>query len=337
MASSGGRPVVSDGIAGANNEARPIEDDIRGTLPGDAEPPLLVEGACGTGADVELVAAELGTRQDLQFAPVAVESARDALYFVDRVDGGPTSRVSRISKNDCSLELLYDDSDLHAVAVTATHLLWRPRAEALDSAFRWEPLDGSAGQRLEFAGGRPIGATATHVYLRDGARIDVVRGNQREPLVRGVPCAQEERVFGTQALFFSRPTVFLTPPRSCASWVNLETGEVHYLGEAPPPAAHSRWESAYLDDDTLYYCDGGVVRATRSGSVDTRFIDGPCERVVHVDATGVYWATPGGVAHAARDGAGPRLLTAGRAALVDEAHVYFFDGSALKRTSRFTR
>lgn len=308
---------------------RVVRDDIRGTLPADATPPLLTRGACGSQSPIELVATGLRDLPGFHFAAMPTEHAPDALYFSHSPPEESLSSVGRITKSDCAYEASFrKDSDLPRAAATESHLLWRPALGSIDAAFQWDALDDSSSESLPFAGGRPVGANATQAFLSEDTSLYVVEGATRTFLasVR----ADVIRIFGRSALAFTPSGL---ERGGSGSWVDLDTGASVLLGTSFLGDGDPFWESAVIFESFLYYCSEGLVRADRSGGDDVRIIDGPCTAVVHADSTGLYWTTPNGLARAALDGSAPTLIAPG-AELFDDTHIYFFEDADLLRVKR---
>ncbi len=323
-------PEVDTGCWGP----RTVRDEVQGALAPDAVLPTFTEGACGSGSDLELVAAGLRDHDRFGLASMPTKNAPDAVYFVHSLVEGVVS-VGRIAKSDCEYDGAFkESSDLAAVGVTTTHILWRPALGSIAPHFQWDALSGASSAALAFAGGHPVGANETEVFLHEvtgsGAVLSRFDGNERTNVAS--IHAEEFRIFGRSAL---ATTAGGLAKAARGTWVNLETGDKVVLGtldilEDRGPAF---WESAVIYEELLYYCDEGVVKVDRAGTDHVRIVDAPCEKLVHADETGLYFTTPNGLARAGLDGSSPELVAPG-GELFDDTHIYFFEDADLWRIAR---
>jgi hypothetical protein len=322
-------PEVDSGCWGTPT----VRDELQGTLVPDAVLPTFTEGACGSGSELELVAAGLRNHDRFGLAAMPTTNAPDAVYFVHSLVEGVVS-VGRIAKSDCAYDAAFkESSDLAAVGVTTSHILWRPALGSIAPHFQWDALSGSSSAALAFAGGHPVGANETEVFLHEvtgsGAVLSRFDGKERTN-VASID-AEEFRIFGKSALATTSGGLARA---ARGTWVDLETGDQIFLGIRDILEHHALafWESAVIYENFLYYCDEGVVRVDRSND-HVRIVDAPCEKLVHADESGLYFTTPNGLARAALDGSSPELVAPG-GELFDDTHIYFFEDADLWRIAR---
>ncbi len=307
-------------------EERTVRNDVHGTLASDVVLPEFSRDACGSGSDLELVAKGLGSLDRFAFADMPTEGAPAALFFVHSTSEWELA-VGRIDKVDCAYEPAFrQPTDLPAAAATKSHLLWRPALGSIGAHFQWDALDGSSSEPLSFATASLVTVSSTEVYLHDSVGdCHIISASEDSTL--GGAC----RIPGESALVYTSAGLERV---GRGVWVDLESGAQIELGIAWLGGAPGYWESGVAYEEFLYYCDEGVVRVDRSND-HVRIIDAPCQKLVHVDESGLYFTTPNGLARAGLDGSSPELVAPG-GELFDDTHIYFFEGTDLWRIERPT-
>jgi hypothetical protein len=284
-----------------------------------------VAGACGSGAEVELVTSGLAPEPELSFAAMP------------RVDSPPKLFVSRmvepwelfgITKASCELESVTTDAHGSVVA-TASHVFWRGPEQVFRRGVTGGPIEPLA--REPFYGA--VAATATHVYQEFGRSVvrfgalDLVEELLVGELPSGGGLFATLSVTEGDAVFGGHTGPILDEQQfGWITYLDFESGAAE-----PLVLAWSVYgQSAVLFDEHVYYCRHGIVRVPKRGGTHVMIVAPPCDGAtpgsVHVDESGIYWnANATTLAHSDLAGTNPKPIARARQFTVDDTHVYWVD------------
>jgi hypothetical protein len=322
-----------------------IADEVVGTLEVSDVPALPTLGACGSGAEVELVVQGIASPGDTKFGFMPPKGGAPYV-FLSRVIGDYASwEVLAVSKETCELEVVETGpSQGHGVAATADYLFW----SRLDH-YRWSIADGPISLAPQsstvFDNGGPRAADAEFIYgVLDGvAPIELVRSKDGVDVefVASVPPYAGKATVSVDdlgAVIGSRDYTLDRPAPSTLTYVDFASGEATRLPSGLDPEAATFGGSIYVcysgsfDSTGTAWLPGGIVRVSAPWTQATKIteiLDSSCHGRMAADAEGIYWLVHNGesdfgfLARANLDGSSPRALTLAYDFTVDETHIYW--------------